>query len=201
MHLFLSTKKSRYSIWRSELHERHKLLLKTGVDSFTGHPVYLALADPAGVCVCGGLAVVSTSCCQQKPAAALSGYIELSPAITNPSPPIHSLRPPANPYPTLHLNNIISLLQLFNRKTILIMEDFSVLDSLNQKITISNIEITSLIKLHQMQSYHQVLSSSHTNCWQDPSSRPTLAARRSLVFTSFDSSLLDIRLKRTLNIV
>ena len=40
MHLFLSTKKSRYSIWRSDLHERHKLLLKTGVDSFTGHPVY-----------------------------------------------------------------------------------------------------------------------------------------------------------------
>ena len=40
MHLFLSTKKSRYSIWRSELHERHKLLLKTGVDSFTGHPVW-----------------------------------------------------------------------------------------------------------------------------------------------------------------
>ena len=38
MHLF-STEKSRYSIWRSDLHERHKLLLKTGVNSFTGHPV------------------------------------------------------------------------------------------------------------------------------------------------------------------
>ena len=103
--------------------------------------LYLSLADPAGVCVCGGLAVVSTSCCQQKPAAALSGYIELSTAITNPSPPIHSLRPPANPYPTLHFNNIISFLfiETFKRKTFLIMEDFSVLDSLNQKITISNI--------------------------------------------------------------
>ena len=78
------------------------------------------------------------------------------------------------------------------------MEDFSVLDSLNQKITINNY---SLIKLHQMQSYHQVLSSSHTNCLHDSSSLPTFAARRSLVFTSLDSSLLDIRLKRTLNIV
>ena len=49
MHLFLSTKKSRYSIWRSELHERHKLLLKTGVDSFTGHPVYGAAHVVANV--------------------------------------------------------------------------------------------------------------------------------------------------------
>ena len=39
MHLFLLMKKSRYSIWRSDLHERHILLLKTDVKSFTGHPV------------------------------------------------------------------------------------------------------------------------------------------------------------------
>ena len=54
MHLFLSTKKSRYSIWRSELHERHKLLLKTGVDSFTGHPVQAKCGDLEKVkSVCG----------------------------------------------------------------------------------------------------------------------------------------------------
>ena len=42
--LFLSTKKSRYCIWRSDLHERHNLLFKTGVNSFTEHPVLSILS-------------------------------------------------------------------------------------------------------------------------------------------------------------